>query len=162
MSRPLRIQYPDAWYHVMNRGRRGEEINQILARKKLPTAIGSKRFVDKIREMFFSNKTHEDVPESRFLAPDVDKIVEEVCKYYKVTRDDILVSKRGHFNESRNVAIYLIRSIRNDTLKGVGKAFGIDKNSTVGSVVERVKREMEKDKNIGKRVRNLKDTLGKS
>ena len=26
MSRPLRIQYPDAWYHVMNRGRRGEII----------------------------------------------------------------------------------------------------------------------------------------
>jgi chromosomal replication initiator protein len=92
----------------------------------------------------------------------VDKIVEEVCKYYKVTVDDILVSKRGHFNEPRNVAIYLIRSIRNDTLKAVGKAFGIDKNSTVGSVVGRVKREMEKDKNISKRVKNLKDILGKS
>jgi hypothetical protein len=26
MSRPLRIQYPGAWYHVMNRGRRGEAI----------------------------------------------------------------------------------------------------------------------------------------
>ena len=26
MSRPLRIMYPDAWYHVMNRGRRGERI----------------------------------------------------------------------------------------------------------------------------------------
>jgi putative transposase len=26
MARPLRIQYPDAWYHVMNRGRRGEKI----------------------------------------------------------------------------------------------------------------------------------------
>ena len=26
MSRPLRIEYPGAWYHVMNRGRRGEEI----------------------------------------------------------------------------------------------------------------------------------------
>jgi REP element-mobilizing transposase RayT len=26
MSRPLRIQYPDAWYHLMNRGRRGEKI----------------------------------------------------------------------------------------------------------------------------------------
>jgi REP element-mobilizing transposase RayT len=24
MSRPLRIQYPDAWYHVMNRARRGQ------------------------------------------------------------------------------------------------------------------------------------------
>jgi len=139
-----------------------EEINQILDRKKLPAAIGSNLFVDKIKEMFFSNKTHEEVPESRFLAPDVNRIVEEVCKYYKVTGDDILVSKRGHFNEPRNVAIYLIRCIRNDTLKGVGKAFGIDKNSTVGSVVERVKREMEKNKNISKRVENLKDILEKS
>ena len=26
MSRPLRIEYPGAWYHVMNRGRRGEDI----------------------------------------------------------------------------------------------------------------------------------------
>ncbi|MCJ7772133.1 MAG: transposase, partial [Desulfobacterales bacterium] len=26
MSRPLRIQFPDAWYHVMNRGRRAEKI----------------------------------------------------------------------------------------------------------------------------------------
>ena len=26
MSRPLRIQYPGAWYHVMNRGRRGDPI----------------------------------------------------------------------------------------------------------------------------------------
>ncbi len=26
MSRPLRIQYPGAWYHVMNRGRRSENI----------------------------------------------------------------------------------------------------------------------------------------
>jgi hypothetical protein len=23
---PLRIEYPDAWYHVVNRGRRGEQI----------------------------------------------------------------------------------------------------------------------------------------
>ena len=26
MSRPLRIAYPNAWYHVMNRGRRAEKI----------------------------------------------------------------------------------------------------------------------------------------
>ena len=26
MSRPLRIEYPGAWYHIMNRGRRGETI----------------------------------------------------------------------------------------------------------------------------------------
>ena len=26
MSRPLRIEYPDAWYHVLNRGRQREAI----------------------------------------------------------------------------------------------------------------------------------------
>ena len=26
MTRPLRIEYPNAWYHVMNRGREGELI----------------------------------------------------------------------------------------------------------------------------------------
>ena len=26
MSRPLRIEYADAWYHVMNRGMRREEV----------------------------------------------------------------------------------------------------------------------------------------
>ena len=26
MSRPLRIEYPGAWHHVMNRGRRREDI----------------------------------------------------------------------------------------------------------------------------------------
>ncbi len=26
MSRPLRIQYANTWYHVMNRGRRGETV----------------------------------------------------------------------------------------------------------------------------------------
>jgi putative transposase len=38
MSRPLRIQYPDAWYHVMNRGRRGEPI--FVVRKDYLAFIG--------------------------------------------------------------------------------------------------------------------------
>lgn len=31
MSRPLRIEYPGAWYHVMNRGRRREDVFHISA-----------------------------------------------------------------------------------------------------------------------------------
>jgi len=42
MSRPLRIEYPGAWYHVMNRGRRGNDI--FLYRKD------SLAFVDLLRQ----------------------------------------------------------------------------------------------------------------
>ena len=69
---------------------------------------------------------------------------------------------RGYFNEPRNVAVYLIRYLRNDTLKTVGEQFGIAKYSTVSSIVERVKHEMKTDKVFKKRIQNLADKMSKS
>jgi putative transposase len=51
MSRPLRILYPDAWYHVMNRGRRGEPV--FLEKRDFSMFVGIlKEVVDiyKVRE----------------------------------------------------------------------------------------------------------------
>lgn len=49
MSRPLRIEYPGAWYDVMNRGRRGEEIftekNDYEAINVRPTQLTIKQSV---------------------------------------------------------------------------------------------------------------------
>ena len=138
-----------------------EEINQIFGRRNLPTVIGKKSFVNKIKEKFFVNKTHEEVPSSKSLAPDVDRIVGEVCKFYNVNTNDLLISRRGYFNEPRNVAIYLIRHLRCERLKDVGKFFGVNKNSTISSVDRRLKREMLKDKQIKKNVETLKLELSK-
>lgn len=138
-----------------------EEINQIFSGRTLATIIGTKSFVEKIKGRFFANKTHEEVPGSRFLAPDVDTIIGEVCKYYKTSTNELLLSRRGHFNEPRNTAIYLIRHLRNDTLKDVGKFFGIVKNSTISSIDRRLKREMIRDKKIRRNIEALKLVLGK-
>ena len=138
-----------------------KEVNQIFGKRHLPTVIGKKSFVDKIKEKFFVNKTHEEIPSSKSLAPDVDRIVDEVCKFYNVNTNDLLLSRRGYFNEPRNVAIYLMRHLRCDTLKDVGKFFGINKNSTISSVDRRLKREMIKDKQIKKNVEALKFELSK-
>ncbi len=43
MARPLRIEYPGAWYHVMNRGRRSESL--FLDRKDYQL------FVDMLKEI---------------------------------------------------------------------------------------------------------------
>ncbi len=42
MSRPLRIQYPDAGYHVMNRGHRGEPV--------FTDKADHQRFIDILKE----------------------------------------------------------------------------------------------------------------
>ena len=139
-----------------------DEINKILGRRKLPPVLGTKKFMDRVKDLFFSDKIHEEIPEAKILAPDPDKILEAVAKLYKVGMDDLLRSIRGYFNEPRNVAIYLTRRLRGDTLKVVGEVFGINKNSTVSSSIDRVKYEMRRDKGIRLRVEKLIKILSNS
>ena len=132
-----------------------EEINKIFGRKNLPVVIGSENFVDLIKDRFFNSKDFEEVPEAKSLAPDIEKIKHTVCKVYDIEETDLYVSRRGYFNEPRNVAVYLMRILRSDTLKVVGEKLRIDKYSTVSSIVERVKYEMKVDKGLNKRIQNL-------
>ncbi len=74
---------------------------------------------------------------------------------------ELYLTRRGIFNEQRNVAVYLIRRLRNETLKQVGDQFGIEKYSTVSSIVERVKHEMDVDKELNNRVQKLTDRINK-
>ncbi|MFC1891909.1 helix-turn-helix domain-containing protein [Thermodesulfobacteriota bacterium] len=139
-----------------------EDINRIFAGKKLPSVLGQKDFVDNIKAVFFKSSDFEDVPEIKRLAPDINKILTSVCRFYKIEEDDLLESRRGYFNEPRNIAVYLVRYLRNDTLKRVGEQFGIQKYSTVSSIVERVKYVINADKTIKKRVQNLIEEITKS
>ena len=139
-----------------------EQINQIFGRRNLPTVLGSKRFVNRIKEKFFNSNNFEEIPETKRLAPDAAKIKYAVCKAYDIEEKELYVSRRGIFNEPRNVAVYLIRRLRNDPLKQVGEQFGIRKYSTVSSIVERVKHEMEADKRLKRRIQNLAEMITKS
>ncbi len=139
-----------------------EEINQIFGRRNLPTVLGSKSFVERIKDKFFNMNNFEEIPETKKLAPDVEIIKQTVCKAYDVKETELYVTMRGYFNEPRNVAVYLIRYLRNDTLKKVGEQFGIAKYSTVSSIVERVKDDMKTDKVFKKRIQDLADKITKS
>ena len=55
-----------------------------------------------------------------------------------------------------------MRRLRGDTLKATGEVFGINKNSTVSSIVDRVKYEMSRDKGIRLSVEKLIRILGNS
>ncbi len=70
-------------------------------------------------------------------------------------------SKRGEFNEPRNIAIYLFRTLRHDSLKIIGESFNIRKYYTVSSVISRLKQLLKKDKIIKKRIESVKDLINK-
>ena len=60
------------------------------------------------------------------------------------------------------MAIYLTRKLRGDTLKEIGVGFGIDRYSTVSSVVDRMKALVKKDEKIRARVDHLTSIITKS
>jgi hypothetical protein len=92
MSRPLRIDYPNAWHHVMNRARSGAVL-----------------FLDR----------------------------------YEVRPTTLKPVRRGLENEPRDVAIWLIRSMRTEPLMRVGAGIGLNRYSSLSSAVMRVKTKLQ-------------------
>ena len=75
-----------------------EEINRIFGRRKLPAVLGSKSFVDRIKEKYFTLKNFDEIPETKRLAPDTDKIKYAVCKACNIKEKELYVTRRGYFH----------------------------------------------------------------
>jgi len=136
-----------------------DEFLGIFERKKLPAMLGSETFISWAKEAFFTGEKDRQIPESIQLAPDMEKIKREVCQAYGVEEKDILTAQRGRINEPRNVAIYLCRTLRHDTLMELGREFGMTGYSPAGSAVERVKKRLVKNKKLQKKIEIIKKSL---
>ncbi len=67
--------------------------------------------------------------------------------------------KRGTENEPRNIAIYLMRSLRGEPLLKIGSEFKLNKHSSVSSVIERIKQKLQKNKKFKKRIEKINTIL---
>jgi len=133
-----------------------EQIYQVLGRRNLPSVLGTEGFIEHIKGEFFEKKRHREIPESKFLAPDANRIKEEVCKVFDVARSELYESRRGHSNQPRNVAMYLLRTLRGDTLEEIRREFNMNRYSSVSSVVQRMSANISEDRQLRKRVEKLK------
>ena len=136
-----------------------EEINRIFGSRKWPSVIGKESFINWVKNTFFIQKRHVEVPESKSLAPDSEKIKGEVCREYDINKEDLLISKRGMTNEPRNIAIYLMRHLMGRKLEEIGREFGINNYSSVSTIIERTKKKATHDRKLRKRIEKLKIDL---
>jgi len=136
-----------------------EEINRIFSQRKFSSILGSESFVDKVKGRFLHKKHHDEIPESRRLAPDAEKIKRAICNAYGIDESSLLSSRRGILNEPRNVAIFLVRRLRGEKLEEIGRQFGIAKYSSASSAIEKMKREISVDPRLRLRVKNIEKTL---
>lgn len=135
------------------------EILDIFARKKLPSILGSEEFVDQIKNRFFADKQHPQVPDSGQLAPEADRIIEAVCQHYDIEQSQLMHSARGTNNEPRNVAIYLIRILRRDGLLSISTRFGMKGYSPASSSIERTRKNLTVNKDLRQQIKAIKQQL---
>ena len=136
-----------------------QDPGRVLDSKSLPSMLGSEKFISWIKDRFFKKKKDKQVPSSKKLAPDLDTIISEVCRYYTVKPTNLKTVRRGIENEPRDVAMYLIRSIRAEPLMRAGVNFGLTQYSSVSSAVIRVKAKLQKDKKFKGRLQDIEDNI---
>lgn len=139
-----------------------EEISGVLHKKKWPSVLGPESFVDWVKGKYYRLGPNPDVPQAKELAPSAETIVTAVCNYYHVGINDIDRSRRGYFNEPRNVAVFLVRKLRGDSLKVIGQRFGMEKYSSVSSIIDRMRGRMRLDRKLAHRVDRVAQVIIKS
>ncbi|MDT8442288.1 MAG: transposase [Desulfuromonadales bacterium] len=139
-----------------------EEVSAIFDKKKWPAILGSECFVDQIRARFFADKQHQQVPDAAQLAPEAARIIAAVCQHYDVEQSQLMRSVRGMTNEPRNVAIYLMRTLRRDGLLSIGALFGMGGYSSASSAIERIRHQLTTDRELQRRINRIREQLAVS
>lgn len=158
MSRPLRIEYPNAWHHVMNRARREETLFKDKA--------DYQQFIDirqEATDLFNVNVAAFCLVSNHYHlllnTPDTDTILSAMARNYRREPKALTGIHRGMLNEPRDVAIYLIRTMRLEPLQHIGTIFHLNRYSSVSSVVDREKIRILKDRKIENRVKKISEDM---
>jgi len=109
---------------------------------------------------FYDDSADEgEIPQKKELVPDVGRIVSLVADFYHVGKDELYASRRGRFNEPRNVAVYLTRKLRRDKLTQIGENFAINSYSSVSSIIGRMEECLQTDAELKKRVAQITNRI---
>jgi REP element-mobilizing transposase RayT len=137
------------------------EILSFFGKKNLASLFGSADFIQWIKEKYYLEKKHDEVPECKILSPSIAEIKKVVCDAYGVDEEALLQTRRGHVNEPRAVSMYLGRKLAGLSLAEIGTAFDSRKYSSVGSVILRLERKLSDDKQLSNKVNTLRTKLAK-
>ena len=83
-------------------------------------------------------------------------------RYYETRPAALKAVRRGIENEPRDVAIYLIRNMRSEPLMRIGVRFGLNRHSSVSSVVIRVNTKLQKDRKFKERLAHIEGIILKN
>ena len=138
-----------------------EQTVRLYKRGNLPSVWGGKSFRETIKRRVRKIRMQNEMPEIKRErgAPGIKEVEERVCSSYGIERKALKRKRRGYWNEARNVAIYLSRTVGGIRLTEIGNRWGELHYSSVSGMMYAVKRKMEEDKGFRRRVERIERSL---
>ena len=105
----------------------------------------------------------KDYGESERTNVDADKIINTVCEFFKVTREDLVGSKRNkEFVEPRQMCIYLINEMLNMPLTAIGTIFGGRDHTTVMHARDKINEQLKTNPHTKVLINDIKSRISKA
>lgn len=102
----------------------------------------------------------EDVIRSGPEIPTPDKIIKETARYYSIKDDEIRGQNRSKQPaEARQVAMYLMRSLTNLSLKDIGEQFENRNHTTVLSSIRKIEDSLKSDPSMATKIRDISSNI---
>ena len=99
----------------------------------------------------------DDVIRSGPEIPAPDKIIKETARYYSIKDEEIRGQNRSKQPaEARQVAMYLMRSLTNLSLKDIGEQFENRNHTTVLSSIRKIEESLKTDPSMAMKIRGLR------
>ena len=83
----------------------------------------------------------------------------EESRYDEIKSSTLKAVRRGIENEARDVAIYLMRTMRAEPLMRLGAVFDLSRHSSVNTTVTRKKIKFQKDSKFKNRLKYLENNI---
>ena len=91
--------------------------------------------------------------------PSPERIITQTARYYNLSAEDIKGQNRSkNTTEARQIAMYLMRSLTNLSLKDIGEQLGRN-HATVLSSIRKIEDLIQSDKNMAARIRDISSNI---
>lgn len=113
--------------------------NTVIAKARLINHVDIQLAAESLKNLFQSDKTTQVTP---------DLIIDIVCNYYNIRKDDIKSKKRTqNISNSRHVAMYIMRSVLDITYEEIAAIFNCHYSSVMHGE-DKIKKDKEEKSNI--------------
>jgi chromosomal replication initiator protein len=123
-------------------------LNRVIAYSQINKLPLNVELVEKVLAETFPRKARKPVS--------ISKIQNAVCSYFNISKADLIGNKRSSsIVYARHIAIYLARTLTDESLPAIGKNFGGRDHSTVLYAYERIQTLMKEQRQVLDHVNNL-------